>query len=97
MAVLNDYHFPSNVRELKNIIERAADRDTTMEITPEDIGMLDGPVVSKDGKFHSQVNEFSRQLIAAALQEANGNQAAAARQVGLPYHRFRYYHKKWSR
>ena len=32
---------PGNVRELKHIIERAAYRDTTNEINPDDIGPLD--------------------------------------------------------
>ncbi|MCB0319724.1 MAG: sigma-54-dependent Fis family transcriptional regulator, partial [Bdellovibrionales bacterium] len=33
------YPFPGNVRELKTIIERATFRDTTNEITPEDLGL----------------------------------------------------------
>ena len=39
LALLERYPFPGNVRELKNIIERAVYRDTTDEITPEDLGL----------------------------------------------------------
>jgi len=39
IEVLRRYPFPGNVREMKNIIERAAYRDTENEITPADIDM----------------------------------------------------------
>ena len=34
---------------------------------------------------------FRRRLIQGALEEADGNQAQAARLLGLSYHQFRYY------
>ncbi len=43
LAALRACAFPGNVRELKNLIERTAYRDTTNEITPEDIGLLHRP------------------------------------------------------
>ncbi|MGD8377534.1 MAG: sigma-54 dependent transcriptional regulator, partial [Acidobacteriota bacterium] len=46
LGALERYDFPGNVRELKNIIERAAYKDTTDEITPEDIDL---PVVMRRG------------------------------------------------
>ncbi len=42
IRALERHSFPGNVRELKNGIERAACRDITNEIAPEDLG-LDGP------------------------------------------------------
>ena len=80
LDALGRYEFPGNVRELKNIIERAAYRDTTNEIT-----------------FEEQVEAFKERLITDALHGSGGNQAAAARSLGLSYHQFRYYHKKYSR
>jgi transcriptional regulator with GAF, ATPase, and Fis domain len=41
------------------------------------------------------VEGFERQLIRDALNAAGGNQADAARRVGLAYHRFRYYARKY--
>jgi DNA-binding NtrC family response regulator len=96
ISTLNRYRFPGNVRELKNIIERAAYRDTTNEITPNDIGMLATGELIGEGSFRERVDAFSRRLIADALSQSDGNQAAAARQLGLSYHQFRYYYGKYA-
>jgi len=96
LRLLRVYPFPGNVRELKNIIERAAYRDTTNEITPEDIGLLPrAEPVPNGGCFKQQVEDFSRQLLERALREAAGNRAAAARRLGLTYDQFRHYHRKY--
>lgn len=96
LKLLNKYPFPGNVRELKNIIERAAYRDTTNEITPEDIGMLaEAQLISHHGTYEERVEAFSRQLLEQALHDAGGNQAQAARSLGLSYHQFRYYRRKY--
>jgi transcriptional regulator with GAF, ATPase, and Fis domain len=95
LELLRSYPFPGNVRELKNLIERAAYRDTTNEITPEDIGLLssDEPA-SSGGSFTDQVARFSRRLLERALSESSGNRAEAARRLGLSYDQFRHYHRK---
>ncbi|HUS37947.1 MAG TPA: sigma-54 dependent transcriptional regulator [Pirellulales bacterium] len=95
LRMLRRFPFPGNVRELKNIIERAAYRDTTNEITPEDIGILsDEHFDMREGTFHQRIDAYRRHLITDALKQANGNQAEAARRLGLSYHQFRYYHQK---
>jgi len=97
IEVLSDYPFPGNVRELKNIIERAAYRDTTNEITPEDIGMLPAPEpLAGAGGFEDKVEAYKRQLIMKALEAAGGNQTKAAGIAGLSYHQFRYYYRKYA-
>jgi len=96
-ALLRDYAFPGNVRELKHVIERAAYRDTTDEINPDDIGPLDiGPAPSPDGTgFEARVEAFKRHLIDDALRGAGENQAEAARRLGLSYDQIRYYCQKY--
>jgi len=92
---LHRHRYPGNVRELKNIIERAAYRDTGSEISIEDLGLiLDDEPESRRGGLHDRVEAYRRRLIAEALKEAGGNQARAARALGLTYHQFRYYHRK---
>lgn len=92
---LNRYPFPGNVRELKNVIERAVYRDTTDEITPSDLG-LQSPRISKgtSGGYQEQLASFARELIETALLQSGNNQAEAARQLGLTYHQFRHYYQK---
>ncbi|MHC4179657.1 MAG: sigma-54-dependent transcriptional regulator [Planctomycetota bacterium] len=96
ISILRSHRFPGNVRELKNLIERAAFHDTTDEITPEDIGMLPhADLTSHGGSFYEKVETFGRRLIEDALRTSAGNQAQAARNLGLSYHQFRYYRKKY--
>ncbi|MCP4206983.1 MAG: two-component system response regulator, partial [Shimia sp.] len=94
VAMLREYRFPGNVRELKNIIERAVYRDSTNEICPEDIGLLDQAILPAaavgTGGFQEQVEEFKRRLILDAFNKADRNQAQAARLLGLSYHQLRY-------
>ena len=96
VAVLRSHCVPGNVRELKNIIERAAYRDTTDEITPGDLGLSpQNDLAEGSGTFYEKLNTFGRRLIAGALQQTEGNQAQAARDLGLSYHQFRYYVRKY--
>lgn len=97
LAALKQYSFPGNVRELKTIVERAVYRDSTAEITSNDLG-LTGEENGRTpvGTFEQKVDAFSRQLIRDAMNQAGANQAQAARLLGLSYHQFRYYLKKYS-
>jgi DNA-binding NtrC family response regulator len=95
LRMLEAYSFPGNVRELKNIIERAVCCDTTNEISPEDIGLIAGePEGVGTTTFKGRVAAFERKLIREALHAAGGNQARAARLLSMSYHQFRHYHQK---
>jgi DNA-binding NtrC family response regulator len=95
MAALERYPFPGNVRELKTIVERAAYRDTTQEINVEDLALPGGgALAAPGGSFHERVAAFQRGLLRQALESCGGNQAEAARRLGLAYHRFRYFARK---
>ncbi len=95
LDMLRHYPFPGNVRELKNVIERAVYRDTGPVLGAAD---LDFPTAAgtdaKPGAFKDRIEALERELIKDALGRAGGNQAQAARLLGLSYHQFRYFHAK---
>ena len=84
---LMNYDWPGNVRELENAIEHAMVLGSTDLLLPEDLpdSVLDA-VPGEAGsasEFHAAVREAKRQLIRAALGEANGNYTKAAKNLGL--------------
>ncbi len=95
---LHRYHWPGNIRELQNIIERAA------VLTHDEIIRLENlPVIfaelaiekldtSVPGGFHGarqrHLGQVEKKLIADYLLENQGNITAAARQAGVPRRTF---------
>jgi DNA-binding NtrC family response regulator len=94
LAVLKRHTFPGNVRELKNTIERAAYRDRTNQIDPEDVDIA-VPPPEEGGTFDERVEAFKRRQIVDALAAAGGNQARAAQALGLTYDQFRHYYRSY--
>jgi DNA-binding NtrC family response regulator len=91
MSALMEYHWPGNIRELKNLIERAVVLVPGNEIKPEDLALL--PADKKEQKeeaegetiqpYHSGVLSYQKKLIHAALQRSDGSQSKAATILGL--------------
>ena len=54
-----------------------------------------GEPTSHGGSFYEQIEALGRRLIERSLRAADGNQARAARDLGLSYHQFRYYRRKY--
>ena len=102
LRLLHRYDFPGNVRELKTIIERAVCRDSRGELTPEDLGLRQSPSAplaesqARSGSLKERVGAYERRLVLDALEAAHGNQAEAARRLGLSYHQMRYFARKYS-
>ena len=95
--VLGKYQFPGNIRELKNIVERAVYRGVTNEITQDDLGLQFRPDEFIQGEnFKEKTEAYECHLIREALSCSDSNQAAAARHLGLSYHQFRYFLKKYA-
>ncbi len=81
------YGWPGNVRELANVIERAVVLGHGPKITPYD---LPSRTIETEGKtpsgalsYHEAVEATRRELIVSALDQAQGNRAAAAKALGL--------------
>jgi DNA-binding NtrC family response regulator len=102
MAALRSYHFPGNVRELKNIIERALIESGGEAILPQHLHLQPGtppPSFANRGSLRKNVAstlplnlaEAEEMLIQRALEETDGNIAEAARLLGV--HRTRIYRK----
>jgi transcriptional regulator with PAS, ATPase and Fis domain len=95
MSVLAQHAWPGNIRELRNVLERAALLSDDLLLTPGDIRAAIGtlvPVTSPRGSLSPASNDqtysearqhFDRELIQAKLAQCAGNVVLAARQLGL--------------
>ncbi|MHB1092982.1 sigma-54-dependent transcriptional regulator [Thiobacillus sp.] len=87
MAVLVDYPFPGNVRELENLIERgtAMAQGDTIEVAhlPEALQKREGPEFRRSGGRLPTLEEQEQSYITRVLDEVQGNQTAAAQILGI--------------
>jgi DNA-binding NtrC family response regulator len=92
LALLAQHAWPGNIRELRNVLERAALLSDDVVLNAEEIRTAIGtftPVerralVSMEGETFSAARErFDRQIIAAALTACEGNVVEAAKRLGL--------------
>ncbi len=102
MDRLASYRFPGNVRELENILERAA---VMVDGPVIDAGALEFPergpaqrnaglTVNDSVGLDDQLAEQERAALEAALAKTGGNRTAAARLLGLSFRQLRYRLKK---
>ncbi len=104
MRMLMDFHWPGNIRELENIIERAVALSTGTMLDVGDIRLDVGrgaqavagpgmPSGDASGPFLPQgltLEQYEDEIIKEALRRANGNKSQAARLLGLSRNAFRY-------
>ncbi len=112
MDVLKKYHFPGNVRELENIIERTVALEPGNTILPESLprhlldaqqpsaGPLDAnkiEILSDQGiDLEKLTADFERTLLTKALQQAGGIKKRAAKLLGISFRSMRYRVDKYS-
>jgi two-component system response regulator PilR (NtrC family) len=112
MALLERYHWPGNIRELENVIERAVALERTPTILVESLPtqiratMAGSPVAAAEddipdlptGGFDLErhVQSVERRYLAQALERAGGVQVRAAELLGMSFRSFRYYAKKYN-
>jgi Nif-specific regulatory protein len=81
------YHWPGNIRELENCIERAVLLSTDGVIhghhLPPSLQSAESTDTQLNGTFKAAVEKLEKELICDALKSSKGNKAKAARQLGL--------------
>ena len=106
LQAMAEYNWPGNIRELQNCVERATIVATSQTIEDSDLPPYlftpqpnqhcavpqSGPSVPPD--LEAALAEVEKAYILAALQQANGVQAAAAQLIGISERSFWYRLKK---
>jgi|SRR5579883_1214567 len=101
VSTLQGYPFPGNVRELRNLIERAYILSSTPEIDAAGFPVSKAAGTGSDGAtwqdllpditdLRSFMAEAERAILQRTLKAANGSQAEAARRLGLSRSDFGY-------
>ncbi len=106
MEALKRYHYPGNVRELENVIERTVALEPGAIILPESLprhlldaqqpsaGPLDAnkiEILADQGiDLEKLTADFERTLLTKALQQAGGIKKRAAKLLGISFRSMRY-------
>lgn len=105
LDILKRYHYPGNVRELENIMERTVALEPSPIILPESlprhlvdsqraVGVLDANKIEIDGEhgidLEKLVADFERTLLIKALQQTGGIKKRAAKLLHISFRSMRY-------
>jgi DNA-binding NtrC family response regulator len=82
------YHWPGNIRELRNLIERAVVLAASKEIQPHDLPLLPPTGAPEEGpstgrSYHDAIRAYQKKVIRETLQASGGNHSKAAELLGL--------------
>jgi two-component system response regulator PilR (NtrC family) len=97
---LQSYHYPGNIRELENIVERAVALETGSFITPSSLIVYEqahpenqsaaDKIFNGDLNIDEYLQHEDRKILLTALEKTGGHKGKAAELVGLSFRQFRY-------
>jgi len=90
---LTDFHWPGNIRELENIIERAVALSNGPVLQVGDIHLDTSPIKTSTASLLPEgmtLEQYEDEIIQEALRRAGGNKSQAARTLGLSRNALRY-------
>ena len=112
MERLVAYHWPGNIRELENVVERAVALERSPAILAESLPLhlragaaRAAPAAAAEDvaalpalgfDLEQHVQSVERRYLAQALERAGGVQVRAAELLGMSFRSFRYYAKKYN-
>ena len=93
MDALKAYHWPGNIRELANVLERAVvlgERETiSVNDLPQNLDPSEPTLAGRtESALPQEMGKIEKQRIVEALEMANGNKSEAARMLGLKWGTF---------
>jgi len=104
LQALKQYHFPGNVRELENILERAFTLCEDNTIHQQDLHLMNSDTVVTDNtpyptadprkedfdSLEEYLESIEKEAITNALEQTKWNKTAAAKKLGISFRALRY-------
>jgi DNA-binding NtrC family response regulator len=84
VSALQSYPWPGNIRELRNVLERALLLSGNRVLTQQDLNFDTTPEAGQSVGFAKTLEQVERQYIQEILQRENGRVEAAAKTLGIP-------------